>query len=168
MSIQRGFVPTILFAVGLAAAVPLRGDAAGHIPPADSKAIAATIEAYRAGWLAGDADRVLKTFTEDAVLLPHHGDPPVVGITAIRAYWFGSAGTTIDGLTITVEETMGEGSLAFVRGHDSVKWSSVEHGATRHWSNSGTYLNVMTKMADGSWRIRAHMWDDPANQAGAQ
>ena len=79
------------------------------LTPDDVKAIKATIEAYRTSWLQGDAKGVLNTFAEDALLLPHHGDPPVQGITAIQNYWFGAGGpaTTITGLKITVEQVGG-------------------------------------------------------------
>jgi hypothetical protein len=32
-------------------------------------------------------------------------------------------------------------------------------GRRRH-AHPGTYLNVMKKQKDGSWRIQVHMWDD--------
>src|ERR671924_1817178 len=54
----------------------------------DEKAIRTTIEAYRTMWLANDVKGVLNTFTDDAVLLPAHGAPAVVGMSAIEKYWF--------------------------------------------------------------------------------
>jgi uncharacterized protein (TIGR02246 family) len=132
------------------------------LTPDDENAIKATIEAYRATWLANDAKGVLKTFTDDAVLLPAHGTPPVVGIAAIDKYWFSPGGpaTTIVGLDITVEQVSGDGVLAFARGLDRVAWTVTQGETTHRHSHSGTYLNVMKKMPDGSWRIQVHMWDD--------
>jgi len=132
----------------------------------DVAAIHATVEAYRQSWLAGDAEGVLRTFTEDAVLLPHHGDPPVVGIAAIRSYWFAPGGppTTITELALTIEQTSGHAGLAFVLGKDSVAWTVSRGGKITRSSNAGTYLNVMKKLQDGTWRIQAHMWDDPPNR----
>ena len=138
------------------------------LTPDDVKAIKATIEAYRTSWLQGNAKGVLNTFAEDAVLLPHHGDPPVQGITAIQTYWFGASGpaTTITGLKITVEQVGGSETTAFARGLDAVSWTMTPEGKPQQsFSNSGTYLNVMKKLPDGSWRIQVHMWDDPANRA---
>jgi ketosteroid isomerase-like protein len=60
-----------------------RDDSAG-----DARSLQAVNEAYRAAWLAGDSAAVLRLFAPDAVLLPHHGDPPVVGLPAIRAFWW--------------------------------------------------------------------------------
>ena len=132
------------------------------VRPADVAAIKATIEAYRKAWLANDSKAVLATFTDDAVLLPAHGSPPVVGISAIEKYWFAPGGppTTVTGLDITVEQVDGNQTLAFARGEDKVSWTVTQNGQTRRHFHPGTYLNVMKKLPDGSWRIQAHMWDD--------
>ncbi len=127
----------------------------------DEKTIRATIEAYRTAWLANDSRAVLRTFTDDAVVLPAHGAPAVVGLAAIEKYWFGPGGpsTTITRLDITVEQVSGNRTLAFARGLDAAGWT-VTDGTTHRHFHAGTYLNVMRKMPDGSWRIQVHMWDD--------
>ncbi|MBZ5658640.1 MAG: SgcJ/EcaC family oxidoreductase [Acidobacteriia bacterium] len=163
-----GAVVLLLCPVVLLSAQSNSGGCEKGLSPDDVKAIKATIEAYRTSWLNGDSKGVLSTFAEDAVLLPHHGDPPVQGIAAIQNYWFGAGGppTTITGLNITVEQVGGSERTAFARGLDAVSWTMTPEGKpTQKFSNSGTYLNVMKKMPDGSWRIQAHMWDDPANRA---
>lgn len=134
----------------------------GGLTADDENAIKATIAAYRTAWLANDAQGVLETFTDDAVLLPAHGAPAVVGMAAIKVYWFTPGGpvTTITELNITVDQVRGNRTLAFAHGLDSVAWTVTHEGATRRHAHAGTYLNVMKKLADGSWRIQAHMWDD--------
>ena len=57
-----------------------------ELTAADEDAIRATIAVYRTAWLANDTKGVLKTFTDDAVLLPAHGAPAVVGMAAIEKY----------------------------------------------------------------------------------
>ncbi|PYV99192.1 MAG: hypothetical protein DMG89_08915 [Acidobacteria bacterium] len=103
-------------------------------------AIRATIEAYRTAWLANDAKGVLKTFTDDAVLLPAHGAPAVVVIADIAKYWFtlGGPPATVTELNITVDQTSGNGTLAYARGLDSVAWTVTEAGTTRRHSHPGT------------------------------
>jgi uncharacterized protein (TIGR02246 family) len=129
---------------------------------ADESAIRATIEAYRTAWLGGDNKGVLETFIDDGILLPAHGSPAVVGIAAIEKYWFTPGGppTTITKLHITVDQVGGNGTLAFARRLDEVGWTVTQDGVTHKHFHPGTYLNVMKKMPDGSWRIQAHMWDD--------
>ncbi len=55
---------------------------------ADIAALKALDQAYAREWLEGNADGVMALFTEDATLVPHHGDTPVVGSAAIRDFWF--------------------------------------------------------------------------------
>jgi uncharacterized protein (TIGR02246 family) len=134
---------------------------AGKLTLDEEKAIKATIEAYRTAWLANDSKAVLRTFTDDAVVLPAHGAPAVVGIAAIEKYWFSPGGpsTTITQLDITVDQVSGNETLAFARGLDAVGWT-VTDGTTHRHFHPGTCLDVMKKMPDGSWRIQVHMWDD--------
>ncbi len=134
----------------------------GSLTIKDERAIKATIEAYRTAWLANDEKGVLKTFTSDAILMPAHGAAAVVGIGEIRKYWFTPGGppVTINELNITVDQINGNGTLAYARGFDGVAWSWTENGKLRKHSHPGTYLNVMKKLPDGSWRIQVNMWDD--------
>src|SRR5215470_10919212 len=143
-------------------ALPNSNDQLNGLTPNDEQAIKATIEAYRTAWLANDTKGVLNTFTDDAVLLPAHGAPAIAGIAAIEKYWFTPGGppTTINELNITVDQLGGNGTVAFARGLDSVAWTVTENGVARRHSHPGTYLNVMKKQTNGTWRIQVHMWDD--------
>ena len=137
-----------------------------ELNPRDVSAIKATIEAYRTSWLANDAKGVLQTFTQDAVLLPARGAPAVIGKEALEKYWFTPGGppTTITRLDITVDQVEGNGTMAFARGVDNVGWTITENGKVRRHYHPGTYLNVMRKLPDASWRIQVHMWDDGPEQ----
>jgi len=132
----------------------------------DKNAIRTTIERYRTAWLANDAVGVLKTFTEDAVLLPAHGSPAVVGKAAIEKFWFSVGGppVTIAELSISVDEVGGAGDVAFARGRNSLTWTTTERGITHRHHHSGTYLDVLKRQPDGYWRLRAHMWDEGPEQ----
>jgi uncharacterized protein (TIGR02246 family) len=152
---------TLLFVASLIVPSSAKDQTSG-LARQDENAIRATIEAYRTAWLKNDAKGVLKTFTDDAVLLPAHGAPAVIGIAAIEKYWFTPGGppTIITDLNISVDQVSGTPTMAFARGLDGVAWNVTQDGATHRHSHSGTYLNVMRKLPDGSWRIQAHMWDD--------
>ena len=132
----------------------------------DTAAVKAVIESYRTSWLADDTEGVLKIFTDDAVLLPHHGVAPVVGRQALKDFWWpaGTSRVKLNKLDITVDEVGGDCQLAYVRGHDAISWTVEEGGTQKTYVNSGTYLNILRKMPEGTWRISHHMWDDPANQ----
>jgi uncharacterized protein (TIGR02246 family) len=148
-----------LWAAALVAGPPENGT---NPSAGDEAAIRGVIEAYRTAWLRGDRRGVLETLTPDAVLLPAHGASPVVGTAAITSYWWPADGppTTITRLEITVEDIQGDGRLASVHGRDDVEWTQIDGATTRAHGHPGTYLNVMRKLPDGSWRISRHMWDD--------
>jgi len=159
----RYFVALITFLfIACVGTTSRSNDQSGGLSANDEKAIRATIEAYRTAWLENDAKGVLKTFTDDAVLLPAHGSPAVTGIAAIEKYWFTPGGptTTVTKLDITVDQVDGNGILAFARGLDSVGWTITQNGVMHRHFHPGTYLNVMKKLPDGTWRIQVHMWDD--------
>ena len=121
---------------------------------------------YERAWLKNDADAVRSLFTEDSVLLPHHGDPPRIGRKDLDAFWFppDSPPTTIDKLELHLTEIGGEGRIAYVWGTDEVAWTTVQNGKSTKVHNVGTFLNVLKKQADGSWKISHHVWDDPLPQ----
>jgi uncharacterized protein (TIGR02246 family) len=163
-SLIRSLAGAAMLVVAFATASAQSSDCSAALSPGDAAAIRGVIEAYRASWLRGDEKGVLATLAPDAVLLPAHGASAVVGTAAIRSYWFppGAAPTTITKLEITTEGLSGDCRIAYVHGRDDVSWSTVENGVTKKYGHPGTYLNVMTKMSDGSWRIARHMWDDGA------
>jgi uncharacterized protein (TIGR02246 family) len=141
-------------------------DKARSISPSEAAEIRAVLERYRTGWLAGDPDTVRACFTQDAVLLPHHGIPPVVGMTAINEFWFpaGSSKTTITRFVQKIDELGGEGGLAYVPGRSEVAWTVEGDGKPQDWQNAGNFLAVLKKQADGKWLISHLIWDDPPNR----
>jgi uncharacterized protein (TIGR02246 family) len=168
--VRRQLSHWVLLGLGLVATVlPAHATAAPESAPCsatlsaeDAAAVRGVIEAYRTSWLRGDPKGVLDTLAPDAVLLPAHGAKPVVGTAAISKYWWppDSPPATITKLDISVEGLQGDCRIAYAHGHDDVAWTMVENGATRSYGHPGTYLNVMTKLPGGSWRIARHMWDD--------
>ena len=131
----------------------------------DRDAIRDVHEAYRTAWLANDGEAVRRNFTEDAVLLPHHGLAPVEGMAAIRQFWWPADAklTTIIRFEASYDEIGGCGTIGFVRGHSDVEWTVTENGKREKFSNSGTFLTLMRKLPNGAWKITHQMWDDPPN-----
>ena len=129
---------------------------------ADRVAIDKVIDEYVAAWLAGDAERVMRTLSDDAVLIPHHGLAPVVGAKAIREWWWPANApvTTIHRFEVTREQVGGGGSFAFVRGTQSLEWTT----GVKRSRNRGNQLTLLRKGADGKWRITHQMWGDPPNE----
>ena len=134
--------------------------------PKDRIAIQAVLEQFRNGWLSGNADAVRNTFTTDAVLMPHHGVPPVVGMTAINQFWWpaSSVKTTITRFTQTIDEIGGEGQIAYLRGRSDVAWTIENKGGAEKWQNRGTFMALLRKQPNGKWLMSHLIWDDPPNQ----
>lgn len=132
----------------------------------DREAISQVKAEYKRAWLAGDAEGVRSLFTKDAVLMPHHGVPPQVGMKAINEFWFpaNSPKTVITKLEVPIDDITSDGRTAVVRGRSEVAWTIEDQGKITTYANGGTYLTVMRKLADGSWKITHHMWDDPPNR----
>jgi uncharacterized protein (TIGR02246 family) len=131
------------------------------ITAADRRNVEAVLSEYVAAWLAGDAERVMRTLAPDAVLIPHHGLPTVIGEKAIRAFWWppDAPATRIDRFELTHAEIGGDGSFAFARGTQALEWTT---GAKKS-RNRGNHMTLLRKGADGRWRITHQMWGDPAN-----
>src|SRR5690348_563361 len=84
------------------------------LTPADLASLRSVMAAYRNAWIAADRAAVLALFTDDAVLLPHHGDDPVVGRAAMERFWWpaGSPPFTLTRMEVTVDEAGGDCAVA--------------------------------------------------------
>ncbi|HYC31869.1 MAG TPA: nuclear transport factor 2 family protein [Gemmatimonadales bacterium] len=150
--------------LGLSAAVLALAVAACGTPPDDD--LRAVVRDYRDGWLRGDSAAVLELFAPDAVLLPHHGDPPVAGIDAIRRFWWPASAppTRVTALEQTTDGVQVDGRTGVVWGRFELAFTWDEDGVTKSRRNGGTYLMVLRRETDGRWLITHRMWDDPVAQ----
>ncbi len=139
----------------------------GPSTEADLRTLRAVNDAYRIAWLAGDSAAVLRLFVADAVLLPHHGDPPVVGLDAIRKFWWppDAPATAITTLDLTTDGSRVDGHTGVLWGRFALAFSFESDGRTHSVRNGGTYLMVLRRSStEGEWRITHRMWDDPVAQ----
>ncbi len=114
---------------------------------ADIEAIGATTQDWQAAGRANDWAAVAALYTEDAVLMPPNA-PAVTGPANIQAY-FGSL-PPMGALDLADVEIDGVGDWAFVRGTYSLTMA-VE--GMEPIADSGTYLEICRKQADGTWLI---------------
>jgi len=166
VALPRELVRTIGVCLPLVLATAVRGSSPAGLAAADTKLIKSVLEKYRTAWLANDADGVRATFTKDAVLMPHHGLKPIVGMAAINEFWWPAttAKTTILKFVRTIEEVGGNASLAYARGGSEVEWKTEDRGKTESWRTAGNYLAVLKRQTDGRWLISHLIWDDIPNQ----
>lgn len=125
---------------------------------ADEAALLALDQAYATEWKEGDADGVMALFTEDATLVPHHGDAPIKGHEAIRAFWFNPdyAPTIVPEWTRDATEIYIAGDVGVVRGRARLVW---EYEGTRTTIPEGNYVLIAVR-DDSGWRIRMLTWND--------
>ncbi len=137
-------------------------DAAGHaaLTAADRAAVRALEESYRTAWLANDSAAVMATLVSDAVLMPA-GVEPLVGDSAIRAYWWPDDGsrTTITRYDIDLDEVDGSGDLAYVRGRGLLEFTYVGPGGeASDLASEAAHLSIARRGEDGRWRIIRRAW----------
>ena len=138
-----------LFALSpLAAASPMDDDSALRVLDA----------VYAARWIDADADGVMKLFTEDATIVPHHGDTPIVGKAAIRKFWFNPdyPPTVVTEWSREPAEVLVLGDAGIVRGRARLIW---EFDGVRTTIPEMNYV-LIAERRDGDWRIRMLTWND--------
>ena len=112
------------------------------------------------GWLVNDSAAVMATLDPAAVLMPA-GVAPLVGDSAIRAFWWPDDGsvTTITGYDITVDEVAGSGDLAWLRGRADLRFTYVAPaGDTSDITSRAAHLSIARRGEDGEWRIVRRAW----------
>jgi len=137
---------------------------AGKASPAsreDEAAIRDVTRRYCDAWLKGDADAVMATLTQDAVLLPS-GQGPVSGTEAIRAFWWPpkTPPTKVTAMDLQIAAIHLEGNLAVVHGKGTVSFSYTQDGVEKSGGATSTFLNIYTQSPDGNWRMSHRMWSN--------
>ena len=124
----------------------------------DVTALRALDRSYATAWMNGDADGVMALFTEDATLVPHHGDAPVKGQKAIRDNWFNPdyPPTVVPESIRTPAEIFVSGDVGVVRGRARLVW---EYEGTRTTIPQSNYVMIAVRQDQG-WRIRLLTWND--------
>jgi len=135
----------------------------GSLSAADLAAVQELNLSYPSAWRDGDPDGVIALFTDDAVLMPHHGGAVVEGVEAIRSHFWppGAPRTNVSEFTMTPNEITVSGSLAYARGRFALTfWWDGDDGRVTY-SNAGNYLMVFSRQQDGEWKISRYIWSDP-------
>ena len=100
----------------------------------------------------------MSLFTDDASIMPHHGDPMQKGRDAISEFWFpgGELFGTIDRFDQNVERVEVSGDMAYVFGRFQLAFTMESNTK----SVEGNQMAVMRRTSDG-WKISAMIWNDP-------
>jgi uncharacterized protein (TIGR02246 family) len=144
----RGVIPAVILTA------LIHPGAAAH---AEHEAVRRGCDAYAAAWRSNDKAAVLAVLTEDAVLLPAHARPAVVGKRAIERFWWPQSAppSTVTTFTATIDEADALADVGWCRGTHTLAFTY----AGESFSQRGTYL-MLLKLQGGVWRISHRMWDD--------
>jgi uncharacterized protein (TIGR02246 family) len=142
---------------------PSTSPSSSSLTNADIEAITAVNLSYASAWLLDDRELILSLFTDEAVLLPHHGDPPVIGVAAIRGHFWpaDAAPFQITSFTMDPVEISGSGDHAATWGKVSIAFTFEVAGEVISYANSGNYLMVFKRNTEDQWHIARYIWNDP-------
>jgi ketosteroid isomerase-like protein len=128
---------------------------------ADLAEINRMYDSFGPSLVAGDWGKLLAHYTDDAVVMPPNS-PPVVGLAAIREW--AEAGPTFKSFAIEASEIVGEGSLAFVRGH--YRMTIEIPGVPQPIDDVGSFIEIREKQADGRWLLARDIFNSDLEPAG--
>jgi ketosteroid isomerase-like protein len=131
------------------------------LSPSESKAVEATLAAYRLAWLDNDRQDVMDAVSDDIVLfVPGANSANVEGKDAVAAFWFPPSDTqfVIKSYDIADQEVHGAGHLAVVQGKSVLSWDTVIRDSTiASTTSTSEFLSVLRK-ENGRWRIFRQMY----------
>ena len=120
----------------------------------DVEAITAWLEQCTAAFNAGDPEGILALFSDDAVSMPP--DAPPVSFGELRSLYELMFGENTVQVTTQADEVVVAGDLAVMRA--SYEDTITPRGEGEPTEMSGTWLIVLRKQPDGSWKVWRDMW----------
>lgn len=123
---------------------------------ADLEAISDLREEYVAAYDAGNLERVVINFTDDAMLMPPN-EPAAAGYEAIESWFQGAFEEFTAELTVSSEEVEVAGEWAFDRGTYTATFTPKAGGEPTE--ENGNYIAILKKQPDGSWKIALDIWN---------
>jgi uncharacterized protein (TIGR02246 family) len=119
----------------------------------------------------GDVAELAKLWSDDAVALPP-GEPPVIGIEAIRA-WL--AKSQPDASQVQIVEYLMDFKEIKLLGDEAIEWGRTTvalkpRGAPMNLRASGNLMRVLKRQPDGSWKVSRSVWnvERPVPEKSAQ
>ncbi len=124
------------------------------LPSADAAAIRETTNAFVKATLAKEFAAVAGLYAEDAVVNPPN-EPAVKGRAAIKA-WFEKF-PPLTAFAANIVKVDGRGDLAYV--HGTYTMTLAPPGASAPVKDTGKYVEIRRKQADGKWLIAVDIFN---------
>ncbi len=123
--------------------------------------IEAMNDTYSKAEIAGDDETILSFYAEDAISLPSYS-PIIKGKEAIKESMLQSKGAyKITEFKMTTLDVFGSGDLVYEIGNYNMAMTMP--GMEKPVTDTGKYLTVYQKQADGSLKIKAETWNTDLN-----
>lgn len=146
---MKNWIVTLLLAAGAVEAA-----AAGPAAP-DLAALRGVNEAFAEALSAGDVKRIGDLYTEDAFLLPPNA-AALRGRAAVVGYFEGLLKAGKVSLQVRSGSASADGALGYDAGQFAFELTPAQGSPTR---DSGKYLVVLKRGADGRWRMAVDTWN---------
>ena len=132
----------------------------------DLKDIKQLEDDYVNGWFAkNQQEAVLKVFEENVAFIPHHGDKPVIGINALKDFfWPNGIGGIVNSFNHYLDKIEGNNQVAWVRGRFDINYSWIVDKDTITTVNEGNYVIIARKQDNTQWKIATFIFNDPVAQ----
>jgi ketosteroid isomerase-like protein len=124
--------------------------AAGTDPAAVTNTIKADEKKWNDQFKSKDLEGLLSHYTDDAFFAAP-GSPPANGSTDIRKLYSDALTDHYFQVSSASDKIDVSGDLAYSRGHFSEQYQ--DRKSLKIVSDSGSYLSVYKKQADGSWKV---------------
>jgi ketosteroid isomerase-like protein len=135
-------------------------DATDALTDADRAAIMRLDSTFVQGWLRDDTTAALSVWAPDAILHPPNSQP-VVGVAAIRAYWWptDSSTTKITKFERLIDEVEGSYGVAYIRGRSELGWVYTKAGKTQTQTGRSASIMIARRDSSGAWKISRSVWN---------
>jgi uncharacterized protein (TIGR02246 family) len=142
------FVP--LLSIAFLACQPAPPPEQAAAPPPDPAPINALRDQYAAMYNSGDVSAIGNLYTDDAVVM-NNQQPAVSGKPAIQQSAEALVQQFAVNISISPADTQIAGDLAYEHGSYTISLTPKAGGAAMQ--NTGNYIVVLTRGADGSWKL---------------
>ncbi len=110
-----------------------------------------------------DEEKMLSFYADDAISLPSYA-PMIKGKEAMRSADNNMEPSKINSFNLTSKEVFGDDKYVFDIGTYKMSvQNKKEDGSMNDMDDEGKYLTVYEKQSDGSWKIKADMWNTNMN-----
>ncbi len=156
MQLLKSLCTTVLLSMTFLACQPAPAPESKAATPPDPAPINAIRDHYMSMYNSGDVSGISDLYTDDAVVM-NNNQPAAVGKQAIQQAAQALVETFSVNIAITPADTQIVGDLAYEYG--SYVMALTPKSGGNEMQNTGNYLVIFKRGADGSWKLHREIGD---------